>query len=307
MEKFLLPDRIDADRIFLKRHSLDLAEQMFHYVDRDRKRLRVFLPWVDDTRSIEDEKGYIQMTAERWEKHELFDYGIFRRSDSLYLGNCGVHSIAWQHDRCEIGYWILGDFEGQGFMSEAVRGLEDTLFKLGFNRVEIHCSSENTRSAHIPRANGYRLECVQRQDSIENGQYRDTMIFAKLRSEYEAKRPLHPLVGLDHTRLCVRDLAQSKEWYAKVLGISPHLDLPGYVEFRVGIDALALAPSDEKSPHSAGGQVAYWRVHELKSAIAHFAAHGAQVYRGPLEIENGEAICQLMDPFGNVLALIGRD
>ena len=29
------------------------------------------------------------------------------------MGNLGVHTIAWESRCCELGYWILGDFEGQ--------------------------------------------------------------------------------------------------------------------------------------------------------------------------------------------------
>ena len=187
MEKIFLPDQIESDRIILRRHTSNLAEQMFKYVDQDRVRLREFLPWVDSTRTVEDEAGYIAMTQEKWKRHELFDYGIFLKKDSLYMGNCGVHSIAWQHNRCELGYWILGTFEGKGYMSESVRALEKMLFDVGFNRVEIHCSSSNLRSANVPRSNGYTLEGIHKQDAVENGQYRDTFIFAKLKSEYEPR------------------------------------------------------------------------------------------------------------------------
>lgn len=308
MEKVFLPNEIESKRIVLRRHSLELADQMFRYVDQDRKRLREFLPWVDSTRTINDEISYIRMTQEKWDHHSLFDYGIYRIEDSLYMGNCGVHSIAWENDRCELGYWILGAFEGQGFMSESVRALEKILFEVGFNRVEIHCSSLNLRSANIPQANAYRLEGIQKQDVIENGKYRDTFIFAKLRSEYQNRHAKpHPLLGLDHTRLSVKDLVASKEWYSKALGVSPWLDTENYVEFRTGQSSLALAPVDEKSPFSKGGQVAYWRVHELESGITHFVSQGAKVYRGPLDIDNGEAICQIEDPFGNIFGLIGKD
>jgi predicted enzyme related to lactoylglutathione lyase len=67
----------------------------------------------------------------------------------------------------------------------------------------------------------------------------------------------------------------------------------------------ALSAHDEKSPFSPGGQVAYWRVASLESATRYFLSLGATLYRGPLTVENGEAICQICDPFGNALGLIG--
>ena len=94
MEKRALPAAIDSERVTLRKHSLDQSALMFSYVDRNRQRLRHFLPWVDGTKTAEDERAYIQMTLDKWNAHELFDYGIFRKSDGLYMGNVGVHTIA---------------------------------------------------------------------------------------------------------------------------------------------------------------------------------------------------------------------
>lgn len=66
------------------------------------------------------------------------------------MGNLGVHTISWENDRREIGYWILGQFEGQGYMTEAVDAVTAELFRHGFNRVEIRCSSLNSKSAGVP-------------------------------------------------------------------------------------------------------------------------------------------------------------
>ena len=183
MEKQPFPDSLDGPRVALKKHSPDEAERMFRYVDRDRERLRRFLPWVDATTSVADEATYIQGALAKWDACAMFDYGLFRKSDDLYLGNIGVHSIAWSHERCELGYWILGDFEGQGLVSEAVGLVERAAFALGFHRIEIRCSSANQRSANIPRRSGYRLDGVLREDAVDNGRYRDTLVFSKLAGE----------------------------------------------------------------------------------------------------------------------------
>jgi ribosomal-protein-serine acetyltransferase len=183
VKEISLPPRLEADRICLKRNSPENASELFAAIDDDRARLAEFLPWIELTRTIDDQASYLRMTNERWESFQLFDYGIYRKSDSRYLGGCGVHTISWQNGRCELGYWILRDFEGQGFVAEAVRMLEKALFDLGFNRLEIHCSSSNVRSAKIPRACGFSLEGTLRQDELIDGRYYDTYVFAKLKSD----------------------------------------------------------------------------------------------------------------------------
>jgi RimJ/RimL family protein N-acetyltransferase len=183
LKRTLPSECLRSERITLRRHELELAETMFGYVDADRARLREFLPWVDGTRTLQDERDYIRMSREKWDEHQLFDYGLFRNEDGLYLGNAGVHTISWEHRRCEIGYWILGRFEGQGYMSEAVGALEREVFGLGFHRIEIHCSSRNQRSAAVPRRCKYRLEGTLRHDRIELGAFTDTYVFAKLATD----------------------------------------------------------------------------------------------------------------------------
>jgi RimJ/RimL family protein N-acetyltransferase/catechol 2,3-dioxygenase-like lactoylglutathione lyase family enzyme len=301
MEKTFLPDEILAERIILKRHEPKLAARMFQAVDHGRQRLRVFLPWVDSTRTVDDTAAYIASADQKWKEQTLFDYGLFRLTDQAYMGNCGVRSIAWDHSRCEIGYWIAGAYEGQGFISEALRSLERILFATGFHRIEIRCSSRNERSANVLRRNRYCLEGVLKHESIEHGAYRDTCVFAKLHPQ----SPAPAFLIVDHARLFVLDLARSRAWYVKALGVDPIIDLPDYVEFRIGQAGLALSACDEKSPFSPGGQVAYWRAASLENATRHFFSLGATLYRGPLAVENGEAVCQIRDPFGNVLGLIG--
>lgn len=192
MEKTTPPEQIFTERLVLKKHSPELAEIMFAYVDRDRERLGQFLPWVVHTRTVFDEINYIAMTQRLWENHDMFDYGLFRQQDNRYLGNLGVHNLAWAHARCELGYWILGEFEGQGYITEAVAALEASLLGLGFNRIEIRCSDLNRRSGGVPERLGYRLEGILRQQSFEMGAFRDTRVYARLRSEWRAPDGLSP-------------------------------------------------------------------------------------------------------------------
>ena len=184
MNKTFLPEQIDGLRITLKRHHQNLATEMFSCIDQDRQRLRKFLPWVDSTQSFKDSLGYIKLTEQWWSEGSMFDFGIYDKSSSAYMGNFGVHNIAWEHNRCELGYWISKKFEGHGYVSEAAACLERILFDLGFNRIEIRCSSNNSKSANLPNKNGYQLEGVLKQDCIEHGEYRDTLVFAKLKSEF---------------------------------------------------------------------------------------------------------------------------
>jgi RimJ/RimL family protein N-acetyltransferase len=185
MQKLNLSPKLEGSKVILKKHEEAIAATMFSYVDKDRDRLGKFMPWVPFTKTVEDEINYIKHTHKCWDEGTLFDYGIFRKSDGLYMGNIGLHTIKWEFDRCEVGYWILGEFEGQGFMSDALRVLEAHVFELGFHRVEVRCSSINQKSANVPIACGYLFDGVLKENCIEQSKYRDTFVFSKLKSQYK--------------------------------------------------------------------------------------------------------------------------
>jgi ribosomal-protein-serine acetyltransferase len=175
-----LPEFISSPRLVLKRHEESVAPKMFQTVQDERARLSKHLSWIESVRTIADMKLYLELTDGAWQRDHAFEYGIFRKSDTEYLGNMMVHTISWPNRRCELGYWITEKAEGQRYISEAARALESHLFQAGFHRIEIRCSTENQRSAYIPKSCGYHLEGELKEDSIENGKYRNTLLFAKL-------------------------------------------------------------------------------------------------------------------------------
>lgn len=83
-----------------------------------------------------------------------------------------------------IGYWILGKFEGQGFVSDAVKLIEKTVFEIGFNRLVIRVDPNNKRSRSIPQRLHYVSEGIARQAIYVNGEFRDLEIFSKLKDEF---------------------------------------------------------------------------------------------------------------------------
>jgi predicted enzyme related to lactoylglutathione lyase len=73
----------------------------------------------------------------------------------------------------------------------------------------------------------------------------------------------------------------------------------------VGGINLEVVPSDEKVASGAAGSVVYWYVPDFEAALAHFESLGATLYRGPMDIEQGQRMCQVRDPWGNCIGLRG--
>ncbi|MDA3779239.1 MAG: GNAT family protein [Bacteroidales bacterium] len=183
MKKKYLKESLEGDNIILKRHEISFAQKMFEYVCKDKERLSRFLPWPPHIKTVDDEIKFIEESNETWDRYASAGYGIFRKKDKEYLGNIGAFNFNWNHERCEIGYWILGDFEGKGYMREAVQALEDELFLIGFNRIVIMCDKENQRSKKIPSSLGYTFEGSLRDLMKTNEKYVTLEVHSKLRKD----------------------------------------------------------------------------------------------------------------------------
>ncbi|PHM38832.1 glyoxalase/bleomycin resistance/dioxygenase family protein [Xenorhabdus innexi] len=106
----------------------------------------------------------------------------------------------------------------------------------------------------------------------------------------------------------VPDVTQGLEWYKQAFpdAKSIYLEEFNFTILKIGGFILEIVQADEKVYAGKNGTVMYWLVPCLKTAIQTFQGIGAKLYRGPMIIENGLGMCQLEDPFGNLIGLRGK-
>lgn len=105
----------------------------------------------------------------------------------------------------------------------------------------------------------------------------------------------------------VEDVTASSNFYGKLLNLEPCESGPSFCSFKLGDQYFNFHPVDRKSPLSKGGSVGYWLVDNFEAFVQRACSMGATVYRGPLFLEEiGRHICQLEDPFGNIIGIEGE-
>lgn len=187
MEPQYLPEVLEGERIVLKRYVITQAEEHNRIINKNKDHLKRFMMWADKHPTVHETRKYIASKILAWENQEAFEYLIQDKETNEILGGAGTVMLKWKDKSCEIGYWLSKDAEGNGYMSETVRLLEDELFKAGMNRVQIGARGSNERSQAVPKRNGYIYEGTYRNDVIENDEVRSTVMHSKLRSEWEAQ------------------------------------------------------------------------------------------------------------------------
>ncbi len=112
--------------------------------------------------------------------------------------------------------------------------------------------------------------------------------------------------GISEVMYFVPDRQAAADWYSRLLDAPiSFLEDPEHYYIRVGSQEVWFHQADRKSPVGTGGQIAYWQVNDFTAVLARAQQLGATLYRGPLERSDGCWMCQVKDPFGNVLGMIG--
>jgi uncharacterized protein len=104
----------------------------------------------------------------------------------------------------------------------------------------------------------------------------------------------------------VDDIHAAARWYADLFAIA-HVQIEyenaNYAFIRAPGLLIGFHPIDEKNPGGVGGSTSYWSVDDLTRALGHIVAHGARLYRGPMQTTFGDTVCMVIDPFGNSIGL----
>jgi RimJ/RimL family protein N-acetyltransferase len=145
-----------------------------------------WMPWAHgQPPAVEVTTALLRRWRGGFDLDQDYVYGIFNLDDTLCLGSTGLHTRRGSDVR-EIGYWIHVDHINQGYATEASAALTRIAFEIsGMRRLEIHCLTDNVRSAAVPRKLGYTHEATRRAYlDVAEDDYRDAMIWTLLASEY---------------------------------------------------------------------------------------------------------------------------
>jgi ribosomal-protein-serine acetyltransferase len=183
-EDIIFDEIIRAEHgIELRAFKLEDALFLFALVEENRNYLKRWLPWVDSTKTVEDEIGFIEFAIRARVAKKALGYGIY--SESKIVGVVGYHELIWANAKGKIGYWLTESTQGKGVMTLACRALMDYGFKkLGLNRIEILAASENQKSRAIPRRLGLKHEGTLRQDEKVGDIFFDSEVYGILKSEW---------------------------------------------------------------------------------------------------------------------------
>lgn len=161
------------------------AEEIFALTDRNRAFLRTWLPWLDETMSVEDTRSFLAHQLQRYAKGESLHVTIFH--EDKVAGVAGFNSIDRDNRIGYIGYWLGEEFNGRGIMTAVVRDL----IAIGrdyysLQKIDIRCATGNKRSRAIPERLDFTHEGTLRRAERVYDEWYDHEVYALLLDDRDA-------------------------------------------------------------------------------------------------------------------------
>ncbi|HEX8563438.1 MAG TPA: GNAT family N-acetyltransferase [Flavobacterium sp.] len=169
-------------RLYLRRLHLDDVNQMFAM--RSDPEVMKYVP-RPLAKTRQDAIDHITVINSRIDSNEGINWAICKNDDPRMIGIIGHYRISPEHYRAEIGYMLLPEFHGNGYVSEAIA----VVVEYGFEQMKLHSieaiiAPENIASARVLEKNNFIKEAHLRENEYYEGRFLDTVIYSLLESDH---------------------------------------------------------------------------------------------------------------------------
>jgi ribosomal-protein-alanine N-acetyltransferase len=107
--------------------------------------------------SIDDAKDFIQRVNENTSNNESVYWAIHFSDKNILLGTICLFSFSDEENKCEIGYELLTEYQGQGIMKEALEKVIDYAFStIAVKNIEAFFHKGNEASKKLLEKSGFR-------------------------------------------------------------------------------------------------------------------------------------------------------
>jgi ribosomal-protein-alanine N-acetyltransferase len=126
------------------------------------------------------------MIHEKIENNIGINWGITIKGSPKIIGIIGHYRIQPENHRAEIGYMSLPEFNGKGYITEAIKAV----VTYGFEQMHLHSieaviDPDNIASERVLQKNGFVKEAHILENELWEGKYWDTVIYSLLKRNWK--------------------------------------------------------------------------------------------------------------------------
>jgi RimJ/RimL family protein N-acetyltransferase len=190
MNKFLLdiPERMETEQLYLRAYRAGDGPVYYAASLRNRNHLAEFESGnvLMNLKNEEHAEAIVRELAADWMARNCFFIGIFEKTTDEWVGQVYVGPSSWELPEFTIGYVADVNYEGKGYISEAVNRVLGMLFEdMGAHRVKSGCDENNVRSIRLLERCGFRQEGHLLENKKKaDGSFHGDLLYGLLRWEY---------------------------------------------------------------------------------------------------------------------------
>ena len=173
---------LESERLVLRRLKDSDAPEVYK-IRSNLERMK-FIP-RPILQNEEEALAMIQMMNAKIDENTDINWGVCLKNSDKIIGFMGFYRVQPESYRTEIGYMILPEYDGKGYVSEAVTTMLNYAFNtVGFHSVEAVIDPNNFGSARVLEKNGFRKEAHFIENFFWNNEFIDSVHYGILKREF---------------------------------------------------------------------------------------------------------------------------
>lgn len=134
---------------------------------------------------IEGALDHIKSINDKIEENLDINWAVMEKNSDKCIGIMGFYRTQPEHFRSELGYMLLPEYWGKGYVTEAVTTLLNFAFNtLNFHSIEAVIDSRHKASERVLQKNGFTKEAHFVENFYYNNEFTDTVIYSLLKRNF---------------------------------------------------------------------------------------------------------------------------
>ncbi len=155
MVRLNLPEKLETERLLLKRLRYEDAEEIFYsYASKPEATKYLAFP---THQSVHDARNFLAYAVRAWDKGVEYVFGIRLKSDNQFIGSIGVIN---ENGKAHFGYCLSPIFWNRGLATEACRAVLALLKTQNVHRIWTFIDAENSASGRVLAKCGLKQEAT---------------------------------------------------------------------------------------------------------------------------------------------------
>ncbi len=173
---------LHSDRLLIRRVEMKDAPSLFEY-----KKLNDVTAFQGKSyHSVQDVNKLIESNPEEINiENSWYQLVLIDKKNQNLIGDLGLHFVGPINMQVELGITISPQFQRKGYSREAIAVILNHIFhKLEKHRVFVSIDPDNIASIRLFESLNFRKEAHFKKSYNQNGQWKDDLIYAMLKTEY---------------------------------------------------------------------------------------------------------------------------